>query len=75
MNVFGTLLSAQQDGHCPLVVNVNGATATSTSNLTFSDSLTLTVQSITPSMGTTAGGTNISITGTGFGANVGGTIN
>jgi hypothetical protein len=52
---------------CPVVVTVNSVTATATSQYSYDPSITPEVTDVTPSRGGTAGGTLLTITGSGFG--------
>ena len=52
---------------CDVVVtNPDGTTSTSASGFTYDDSLNVAVSAISPVRGGTAGGTQITISGTGF---------
>ncbi|XP_048254094.1 fibrocystin-L-like [Haliotis rufescens] len=64
LNVVGT-------ESCDVVVTVNGIIDTLSSVYTYDASLTSDVTGVSPTRGGTGGGTNITITGTGFGSTTG----
>lgn len=51
---------------CDTVISVNGNTQTVSSSVTYTDSNTPTITGISPTYGTSAGGTTLTITGTGL---------
>jgi hypothetical protein len=54
-------------GACDVVATEGSETNTLTSSYTYDSSVTPTITSVSPKYGGTAGGTTVTVTGTGFG--------
>jgi hypothetical protein len=68
LRFYGHTTSYEDSGRCSVDVLVNEASVSSSQDVHFDNSSTPQLTSLSPTMGTTAGGVTLTITGTGFGS-------